>query len=556
MKLFDTNKSYSTPDGKETIPSDSLTLYLTAEPPPPATPVDVSAVNPNIPPIPSVISQTTFTAVQTQKTTKATLNAQPVLILPFPDGKTKLDNKTNSVNVLESKPIWDTNDVNQTYDHTGFYKASASSVYTGDGVNYQPGNAFNISDYGWKSAENPGLTQSTIYNESLDELNTDKNTYSKVHYGPSYYNGIATTTVQQEIFSAPGYQGKSYGEEKIAGEWLQIQLPKGKPVYLFRYKISVPRPPNNNYVYPPTDKTIPNQPLPPPKENSSFFPKTFVVVGSKDGNSWFYVDQQTFIEPPDISGVTGLGYPNLNYKKGYRKDPLDNNAIVFDINSVNRYTYYRIIITELFPGMTAAQISQWQLYAFADIITPNARTLVESFSPNYVKEVGGMTSKPLGEPFSESHTISPELQKKHNDQLTSIQQAKLYINPLSTVEGFDSHGFVSYPSGTTNGNLVINNQLAPMAAIYSDYINQQKKVNNNYFDLSQNIAKFNKEYSLALYAQNDKYDMSGNNFNRPPTIMDGWINDNREIVLQQNSMFILSSITIATLILALIFAGR
>ena len=50
--------------------------------------------------------------------------------------------------------------------------------------------------------------------------------------------------------------------------------------------------------------------------------------------------------------------------------------------------------------------------------------------------------------------------------------------------------------------------------------------------------------------------MNTNGFNKPPTRTDGWINDNKEMVLQQNTIYLLSTITIATLVIGLILASR
>ena len=50
--------------------------------------------------------------------------------------------------------------------------------------------------------------------------------------------------------------------------------------------------------------------------------------------------------------------------------------------------------------------------------------------------------------------------------------------------------------------------------------------------------------------------MSGNNFNKPPTQLDGIISDNKEIIMQQNNIFILSTITITTLVLALLLVSK
>jgi len=548
MTIFNTEATYTSPDNKLTIPSRELSINLPGIPPSITskelnTPVAVVAPNPTV--VPQKYGDGDKTR-QTQKANQATLNAIPVQILPFPPNNKdyKIDNTTNIVNVTES--IWDSNDYLQTYDHKGIYRASASSINTANGINYQPANAFNNNSIsGWKS----GLS----------------NKYTHGRYGPSYYNSGVATIVKQETAKISGVTLPSFGTSNIKGEWLQIQLPSDKPIYLFQYRISVPAPtpPSDKYRYSLNEDRLPFQAVAPDDGYTSLFPKVFSVAGSNDGNNWYYIDQQSFVEPPDLPSAA----PNsgLNFKKGVRKDPMRPNTIIFDINSVTRYTYYRLIVTELFPGNDNTQISQWQLFAFVNGITPNARTLVESFSQNYVQEMEGMESKPFWDSFS--NYIHPELKEKHQEQLSSLAKAKESSDPLPLLssynifvmgnkENFESHGFVNYDGGSTNGNLVINNQLAPMNAIYADYLSQQQSINKNYFDLSQNIYDFSRNYFPALKDPSDRYDLSANNFNKMPTKLDGWLTDNKQIVMQQNSMFILSTIAVATLVLALIVTSK
>jgi hypothetical protein len=544
MSLFDTEQNYTSPDKKITIPKKELSIYLQSRSGPESKTSLITPIANNVP-TPTVVPQKYNDGtknIQTQKANQATLSAIPIQILPFPpnDKDYIIDNNTNIVNVTE--PIWDTNDYLQTYDHKGIYRASASSVNSSQGINYQPANAFNHSISGWKSGLN------------------DKYTYSR--YGPSYYNSSVTTTVKQEKL-----ENKSFGTSNIKGEWLQVQLPPDKPIYLFQYRITVPAPlpPSDKYTYSPKEDRLPFQAVPPPDGYTSIFPKVFSVVGSIDGINWYYVDQQSFVEPPDVPSTTPYGNSNLNFKKGVRKDPIYENTIIFDINSITRYTYYRLIVTELFPGNDNTQISQWQLFAFVNGITPNARTLVESFSQNYVQGIEGMESTPFWDSFS--NYIHPELKEKHQQQLSSLEKAKESSDPLPLLssynisimnnkENFDTHGFVKYDNGTSNRTFVKDNQLAPMNAIYADYLSKQQSINKNYSDLRQNIVDLNTNRSAVAIADGDRYDFNASNFNKPPNKMDGWLSDNKQIVMQQNSMFILSTITVATLVLALIISSK
>jgi hypothetical protein len=119
----------------------------------------------------------------------------------------------------------------------------------------------------------------------------------------------------------------------------------------------------------------------------------------------------------------------------------------------------------------------------------------------------------------------------------------------------NSYGYIPYNTGV-NGTLILNNQITPLNRIHSDFLNLQGNVNQNFFDLDKKISIFTNDYNNMLSHPKDHYDMSANNFNKAPTKEDGWINDNKLMVLEQNSIYILSTITVATLIIAIIFASR
>lgn len=455
----------------------------------------------------------------------------PLQIVPFPSIN---QIKENSFTI--SKPFYNDNDTFKEYNFKGDYNITSSS---------------NLTD-AYKAFTNTGTWKSD-------------NTYKVTDYTSSYYIGNKVTTVDQQINPQ-----KTYGNTIMKGEWLQISLPRDKPLYLFRYSICVPntgsvsavyptsRDPNNNtYIYP--------TPLPPNRKYTSSFPKSFTVVGSNDGIKWFFIDQQTYVEPPDIDLIkNNADRASLNNMKGVN---IDNNTFNFELNTVNRYTFYRLIITELFPGNSNASITTWGLYGFVQNISPNIKTL-ESFSTQYVtgmssgfgKRSDALLPDKFGDDFSKD--IDSKLKRTYIEQLTNLNKAKNIPDPLSNlasysvVENFDSHGFVQYSGGSTNSNAVIKNQINPTISIYNDFLSKQTQINRNVYDLSQNIYDFSNNYFKALKDPNDKYDMSGNNFNKPPTQLDGLISDSKEIIMQQNNIFILSTITITTLVLALILVSK
>jgi len=461
-------------------------------------------------------SVTPTATIGRQRVTPDEASLSPISIVPFPLGKPDINNNVTKITQI----FYDSADKNKEYDHKGSYVASSSDN------NPNAYKAFNNNNDSWTS--------------------TDK--YNAPKYGQSMYIGSSSTIVKQE--------GSNPSPKTIIGEWLQMQLPSDKPVYLFKYGVRVP-PPTASDIKGPTDvTTVFPVPLPPKDKYTSSFPKSFTVVGSNDGTNWFYIDQRNFVEPPDIRSLEAQQSirKGLNETQGitYSDNFNNDNIIYFQLNSLVRYTYFRLIFTQLFPHFNKVSVISWSLYGFVKNIPPNVKT-VESFSNQYVKGMDWTD-------FSED--VDPKLNKKYKEQMTNINEAKNVANPLSALmsysvfEGFDSHGFVSYPNGNNDAQTVINKQIDPIRSIYSDYLVSQTNVNTNYFDLSQNIYDFSRNYFAALKDPTDKYDMSSNNFNKPPSHMDGLITDTKEIIMQQNYIFILSTVTIASLVLGLIMVSK
>jgi hypothetical protein len=526
--------------------------------------------------------------------------AKPILIVPF-DGLQFYGNQ-----LYNDAAMYDYNDINQEYDHTGTFIASASSN------NADAYKAFNYSTSGWKSGSGGGQVPSQIYDVTTGPNGQPFNylsAYGNVHFGPSFYNrNISTQVTAPSVKKADGTIS-TYNKTNVYGEWLQIKLPSETPVFLYRYSIKVPPPINinspkdqtaiNNYVNN-SDGRDPyylakanNVLQTPPVRLTSNFPKIFAVVGSLDGKNWYYIDQQAFIDPPDLPSNTS----NLNVSgQGFEVDS-SNNTVYFEVNSINHYTYFRLIITELFPGNSQSQIVQFSLFAFIDNVTPNKESLLKmSYGlPNLesfvTKNMQSSIATPYYAPYQDNlrkmdpfimkqenspqyvtgmdstaftwdyfgRSDDPRLVDEYNKQKSMISQAKTIPNLLSslesyTIENFDSNGFSQGVS--SDPNFVNNNQLLPMVSIYNDYLSKQQQVNQNYYDMSQNIHDFKHQYAKLMNDPNDKYDFKASSFNKAPTQLDGLINDNREIIMQQNSMYILSTITVTTLVLALILVYK
>ena len=581
---------------------------------------------------------------------KMDISANPIQIVPFPGGiqnpgDKKFEDNT-LINVCDNSGnseykkcyIYDGNDINLQYDHTGIYVASASSVYD---YNYDAFNAFNNDGKGWRSspqwnntnsgtATTSGAKSINLYKYTDANGNDSTEKYGRPHYGSSFLNSNTTKTTVKYGAGNNGSasSNKTINDSVVAGptvdiygEWLQIETPS--PVYLYNYSIRVPGPSagfkdggdysTNTY---PLDKSstqnyINNENGPDQKDgftsiiegldgtseclynnrpdgeggcrwgsklskqedvfNSNFswtmtpdrrlmtptdrwtshFPKVFTVVGSTDGKNWYYIDQQSFVDPPDLPKTTQDSYllsKGNTYTKGYGHEKNTGaNIIKFEVNTVDKYSFFRLIISEMFPNNSYVHITTWTLSAFIDNFTPNKRSKEEAsyesftnFRENSQEYVTGMKN---WEYFS--NDIDSGLLDKYREQKETISQAKKDKNPLSNLEPFSGENADS-----------IKSQIAPITSSYTGYITSQQQINDNYYVMGNNIASFNSLYGNITTRTDDKYDFRGNGFARAPTKIDGWINDNKEIVMQQNSIYILSTITIASLVLALILVTK
>ena len=540
--------------------------------------------------------------------------AKPILIVPIDNGSRYLNlsdlsiqsNQPNSYSnpatFIIDREIFSSTDKLQLYNHIGEYIIESSSYE----INYEPEHAFNYGDKGWKSNNSiigssntiTTVTQNPDTKKYSSTSITNSTNYSNPHFGGSFFNKTnPNTNSSNKDLTNTNIKIDNSISRSIKGEWLQIQLPE--PIYLFSYTIKVDPPKlvkNDNLkhlmdsynVIPPS---IPNYSSFYSNTNGSdyyisYLPKVFTIVGSNDGNKWYYIDHQSFITPPDLIN----SYTKQNLDSVTSKNLINGYTVVTNegssqlkcqINSIDHYTYFRIIITEMFSGNKQVQINEFDLYAFVDIITPNSSSLkrsifndislndygsIESFVPerNSQEYLTGMQSWDYL-----TNDVDNKLINLYREQLTTIKDAKnqntlpnLEGFDLKTIEGYDvgsnnmdSYGYIKYNQGV-NGNAIIQNQITPLNRIHIDFMNLQNKVNQNYVDLSNNIPFFTNNFNNLSTDQTDHYEMNTNNFNKAPTKEDGWINDNKLIVLEQNSIYILSTITVATLIIAIIFASK
>jgi hypothetical protein len=296
---------------------------------------------------------------------------KPIQILPFPDGKQFTNNTyTNDT------PIYDTNDIYKKYDHTGTFVISSSSYYDKNTMPYNVVNNNRETYWQCNSTANSYkfVPPVTAYSQTP---------YTNSAVGPSAYQGGGVTN--QNLFTTQVGIDENH-LTMVNGEWIQIEIPKTSPVYLFRYSILAPA----------------------SSGGIDFFPKKFILVGSKDGIKWDYIDQRNLVDPPgDLS---------------------DRSPITFDVNSVEYYFFYRLIIGEMYTNNSIVRINQFNIFGMVEE-TPN-RDAFTNMSDNKVMPY--YDNHQYESPFSISNPVP--------DKKTNVDNGK--YTPTS-IELFDITSYVS-----------------------------------------------------------------------------------------------------------------
>jgi hypothetical protein len=88
---------------------------------------------------------------------------------------------------------------------------------------------------------------------------------------------------------------------------------------------------------------------------------------------------------------------------------------------------------------------------------------------------------------------------------------------------------------------------------------KNSNINNSLMDLSQNVLNYNTQRQLMLNPNpntNKYYDYIGSVLSPPPTLQDGVINDNYDLAMKENTLHIVGSITLASLLITAIILAK
>jgi hypothetical protein len=196
-------------------------------------------------------------------------------------------------------------------------------------VKYSPNGTYEItaSSYANESTQPYVIANA---NEDYWECDFKDNPNSKYKQNP-YTEGTGKISSSYQGGGTDYTWTTPIGSDKIInvrGEWIQLRIPY--KAYIQRYGIRTP-----TYT------------------QFNTFPRNFMLVASNDGTAWIQLDQRNLKESEVPTG-----------------------AIItksFDINSPEKYSYFRVIVMGMGPGIKNVKINELMLFGTTMISTnPNA----------------------------------------------------------------------------------------------------------------------------------------------------------------------------------------
>jgi len=192
-------------------------------------------------------------------------------------------------------------------------------------VKYSPNGTYEITASSYASESTKPYV---IANENEDYWECDFKDNPNSKYKQNPYTEATGKISSSYQGGGTGYTWTTpVGSSKIInvrGEWIQLHIPY--KAYIQRYGIRTP-----TYT------------------QFNTFPRNFMLVASNDGNAWIQLDQRNLKETDMPTGAI--------IKKS------------FDINSPEKYSYFRLIVMAMGPGIKTLKINELILFGTTMIST-------------------------------------------------------------------------------------------------------------------------------------------------------------------------------------------
>jgi hypothetical protein len=108
---------------------------------------------------------------------------------------------------------------------------------------------------------------------------------------------------------------------------------------------------------------------------------------------------------------------------------------------------------------------------------------------------------------------------------------------------------------------ITDNQINRFESNYVSYINSQNQVNKNVVDISNNVSQINQLYldmsGNEIISDHIKYDFTSNTeiytLKEDRSFVPALLKDKQTLLIEHNNLYIVSTLTIATLLMTAIF---
>jgi hypothetical protein len=310
------------------------------------------------------------------------------------------------------------------------------------------------------------------------------------------YKQFAFTNSEPASYVGGGTDSNTWktiiNNNNILGEWIQIQIPY--KLYLDNYSL-LSHPIINEY------STVSNT----PEILKKNCPKQFYLLGSNNGVNWNIIDQRNLLNVP-----MDLNKPTTYY-----------------VNNRNGYSYFRLVINQLFKGDNVI-LYQFNLFGYVNSISGKIHK-IENYA-NYENTI---------------KNNNPNIYMQHYKPFSNFEP--LY-QTFNVVETFDASGVDLERIRATSNS--INLKLNTLSEL-NDGVNQ------NYNELRNRVQMYkNLRHDLEV---DKKYDYSGRVLQyteKKNTLADGLDEDLKIMIVEENNLFILGTIAMATLLIGILVISK
>jgi hypothetical protein len=297
----------------------------------------------------------------------------------------------------------------------------------------------------------------------------------------------------------------------------------------------------------------------------------------KNGKLTYWTNNYNNYFPPANYNLTGSEYTMFeNIRNGYCKEKARGKSHFFSVKIKNKIKRQCVVpkksdqeIVFLPKQPQHTNISNSIMYIPNKIVTSgNVKTDVDLNLNAYKYSENAYATKPYADFNVSINNWDPKLNLSdknpfYNQTFNYGQDAiglSSVNNSKSVAEVMPTEQFTTYTQETIDQ---INNYTTPR---FTNYLDKQTRVNQNVKDISGNITQINDKYAFMSdtikrtqgVQNNEFYDFTGPeiySLREDRALVPALLKDQQTMIVEHNNLFIVSTITVATLLVSAIFVS-